>query len=498
MGGSRSKASQEEILGAFSTEEPFKATAARLGLSPNTLRGIWKDAFGEEAFTERGKRLQAKAAAATARSIATTRVYQDVRVACSACGNEVLLKSNQVAQMHLENFLCDDCKYDQTCPVCDFLVSGERGLAGHFRHRREAGDEAHILYLQELETARWAGDRPEVDYVVCAICSHCAESLARHIKAVHGITADEYKTRYPGTRIRSIRLTELRSKLAQHREGGFGKGDLKEVVCPSCGVPWKGSKFLVPGTHDLRCVQCRERESLAEETVRWQGKSEPDDFVQCRVCGWKGENLTGHLSGAAHPKVGLPEYRKQYPEAPLFILSSYQFQPSANKCNLTEADLAPFKDTKGRVQVALAAEILGCCGFTVRNYCKELGLPTRNRLALQKQVLDALATLLGEQYQWEWNDPKIGNPKTGYRFYFDGYYKGANLLVEVNGKQHYVYIPYWHKERAQFEALQERDVEKRRQAAELGYRMLTIRYDEPYTSVDYLKGRLVEMGVLSR
>ena len=63
MGAPKSKASREDVLAVFQTEEPFKAAAVRLGMSPNTLRGIWKDAFGDAAFTSRGKRLQAEAAA---------------------------------------------------------------------------------------------------------------------------------------------------------------------------------------------------------------------------------------------------------------------------------------------------------------------------------------------------------------------------------------------------------------------------------------------------
>lgn len=493
MGRQRSKATSAEILAAFHTDEPFKAAAKRLGMSPNTLRPLWKDAFGEDAFKARGKTLQARAAAATCRATAATRTYKDVRVPCTGCGNEVLMKANQAAQIRRDTFICEDCQYDRTCPVCGLLVNGERGLAGHFRHRRDAGDTAHREYQEVQVDARWVGKVEGRDYVVCLVCGHKAETLARHLKAAHSITADQYRVLHGEVRIRSERVEQARRESLRASRGSEVYQGTKEVLCPSCGASCERSKFLVPGVHDLRCSACRELEDAAAEAARWVGKSEPADFVECRVCKWRGENLTGHLGSEAHPSMTLAEYHRKYPAAPIFISSAYQFQPSANKLNLTAQDLAPFKDKKGRVQVALAADVLDCSGLTVRNYCKELGIPTRNRLAFQKRVLDALADVVGEAYEWEWSDLRVTNPETGYRFYFDGFFPGKNLLVEVHGKQHFVFIPYWHKERSVFKAMQARDVVKRGLVLGLGYRLLTIRYDEPYTDVSYLRGRLKEV-----
>ena len=494
MGKPRSAASPADITAAFSTAEPFKAVAARLGMSPNTLRRLWQDEFGAEAFTARGKAIQAGAAAQTCRETAATRVYKDVRVPCSSCGTEVPLKTNQVAQM-VEAFVCEDCKYDRVCPVCDQLVDGERGLSGHFRHRREAGDAAHLEYRDKQEEARWEGLQEGQGYVRCLECGHRAETLARHLGAAHGLTADEYRSRHGDIRIRSVKVEQARSLALQEGRTSPAYAGTKEVSCPSCGETRGVSKFFVPDVHDLRCEVCRAAEEAAFEEARWEGKAEPADFVECRVCGWKGESITGHLA-AVHADLGVAGYKGLHPEAPWFVSGAYQFQPSANKLNLTVADLAPFKDDKGRVQVALAADTLGCSWLTVLRYCKEHKLPTRNRLAFQKRVLDALSEILGEAYEWEWSDLRVTNPLTGYRLYFDGYFPKHNLLVEVHGKQHFVYIHYWHKARYIFEAMQARDVTKQEQAMGLGFQVLTIRYDEPFTDSMYLRGRLKERGLL--
>jgi predicted transcriptional regulator len=41
------------------------------------------------------------------------------------------------------------------------------------------------------------------DHVLCLLCEHSAVTLARHLKAVHGVTAESYRGQFPGTRIRS-------------------------------------------------------------------------------------------------------------------------------------------------------------------------------------------------------------------------------------------------------------------------------------------------------
>lgn len=67
--------------------------------------------------------------------------------------------------------------------------------------------------------------------------------------------------------------------------------------------------------------------------------------------------------------------------------------------------------------------------------------------------------------------------------------------MEAHGAQHFKYIPYWHQSEVEFEARKELDVLKVREAERLGYRVLVIRHDEPFTNPAYLAGRLVQMGL---
>jgi hypothetical protein len=499
MGGPRSKATEEDLRTAWESDEPFKAVAARIGMSPNTLRERWKTLYGDEAFVERGRRLQATAAATTAREISVTRVYKDVKVPCSVCGVLVTLKSNQVSQMsqHGASFVCEECSGDRDCPVCGLRVDGERGLAQHFRHRAEAGDERHARYEQGREDARFSGLTEGRDYVACRMlgCSYRADTLARHLKAVHGITAEEYRGRYPGALIRSETLTEKRRVTLTEARQGEGYTGEKVVTCPSCDTTYSVSKFVVPGTHDLRCAVCRTIEEIAEAEAKWEGKSEPGDYVTCRACGHRAANLNSHIM-SVHPNL-VGRYTERHPGALINALSSGIRDKSWCKIKLTRSDLSPFMDEQGRVEVAKAAAGLGCSGLTVLLRCREQGLPTRNRLAFQKRVLDSIADILGVSYVWEWSHTEIVNPKTGHRLYYDGYFPSHQVLVEVQGEQHYKYIPYWHQSEEAFEERKTLDALKVQWAQDRGYKVLVIKYDEPFTDISYLTGRLVEMGVLS-
>lgn len=569
MGAPRSKATQEDILGAFHTDEGFKAVAKRLGLSPNTLRVIWKDAFGETAFELRGKTLQARAAANTARAIATTRVYGDVLVPCSACGTEVPHKTNQAAQLDRSTFVCDGCKYDRACPVCGQQVDGERGLVGHFRHRREAGDAAHLEYEKKQGEARWVSLVELEDYVCCSLCGHRAVTLAGHLTASHGISAERYKEQFPGALIRAQRLTEKRSLASKGREGGFGKGARKSILCPSCGTTWEGSKFLAPEMHDPRCPSCKERDLTLLEESRWDGKSEPADYVSCLECSYKAENLTSHLQ-SAHPGyrdrnpdalvvalssavrdktalVGVPrpaetrqkiraakrldlrreafllylepdgtvDHRKMlkqigccYPTLKRYLDAS-KLRPTAKYTELgakkrlvtlTKGALEPFKLKNGKISVAAAVSGLGLCRHTIKRECLHLGVPWAHGNVSQRKCLESVSVALGGvPFTEEWKSWRFVNPLSGHRFRYDGYFETLGLLCEFHGSQHYLfpnlflpdesYRPVW-------ERMCERDRIKQKLAASSGLQLLTVREDEPYTDLAYLRGRLVSLGVL--
>lgn len=194
------------------------------------------------------------------------------------------------------------------CPICGFSVADQRGLASHFRHQ----SNTHPDYSQWQEEQERSGKQENLDYVICQICGYRAKTLASHLKPVHSMSVSEYQKKFPGALIRPIRLTEKRREAMKNRKGGFGKGDKKQVFCPSCNTSWVASKFLAQNLHDFRCPACKQK----AEDARWAGKTEPQDYVTCLECDYRAENLTSHIQNAH------PGYREKHPDALVVALGS--------------------------------------------------------------------------------------------------------------------------------------------------------------------------------
>ena len=306
----KDKPSTEEVLAAFHTSTGMKEYAASIGMSPNTLRVIWKDKFGAEAYRERGRALQAQAASAFSSQKRRPMTFKQVEVPCTGCGKVEVLSTRQTGQIqHLDAYQCEPCKrkYDRHCPVCQQGVNGKRGIANHFRHQRAHGEESHIAYEYALEETKWEGKEEGLDYIKCCICGYRTRTLARHLKAAHQLTAKRYKMKFGSSAlIRCGSLTECLSQAQKDRHaqpGNSGAGETKAAVC-QCGVAHLISKFA---PEDALCGVCHHQEEqrrYAEEQAKFDTLSEPEDYVTCQVlhCGYRADSLISHIR-SVHPEL---------------------------------------------------------------------------------------------------------------------------------------------------------------------------------------------------
>lgn len=462
--------------------------------------------------------------------------------------------------------------------------------------------------------------------VGCLECGHQAAKLYRHLEAKHGLSAKEYKAKWgPQAKLRSDATTQRqRIKTTLRKDAArTPPKETKTIVCPSCKERHAVSKWL--GTkHDQRCPSCKRQ--AADDL--WAGKTEPEDYVSCLECGYKAENLTGHIQSAhptyrelqpdalvvatgsavrdktalkgrtlsdetralmsenagrwnkgltkeEHPSLaraaekmrektpwnrgltvaederlqGAVEKLKTYVGenrpwsnglkadltlddfAPVLdesgcvdrkkavellgvswrtiytYMQNYGLESSdvnikaraeAQYIRLTEEDLAPYRFKNGKLSVGWAAARLGHDWQVVAREADRLGIPRLSRIK-QGVCLGAISEALGgASWDEEWKDHRFKNPKTGWRYKFDGFFEEFKLVVEFHGYQHFVFPNAFHKfdEEAY---LAQRDRDKHKADLIRGTRDLTyflVRYDEDYTNPDYLKGRLVEAGVL--
>ena len=483
-------------VAAFHGGQSLKAVAGQVGAHLTVVRRWWKAEFGETLMKQRAKDLQRAKTAANNRARMGPRELEEVDALCSGCGET--FRTNRLSIARSSRLLCSECrgtdrKTDRECLVCGAPCVGARGLSSHVRHRCEAGDEAHRVWKAGQEDLRWSSKVEDDDYVRCRECGFRGETLASHLKS-HGLTAEGYRNKHDGALIRARGLTERRSVAqAEAWEKASRKGARKQIECPDCDVVHEVSMFLALEMHETRCEDCRAAHELEKVEARWAGKSEPEDYVTCRLCGHRAQALNSHLINAHSDS----DYKAEFPDAFLVAKNSSIMDKTAIRLDFTKEDLQLFMDNRDRVIVAEAAYAFDCSQLAVRRYCRQLGLQTRNRLAFQKRVLDRVGEVLGHlAYEWEFTDPGIRNPETGYLLRYDGYFPLVNLLVEAHGRQHDQFVPYWHKTEENFEKRVQLDLLKLRRARDEGYGILVVRKSDPDGfDEDRLRRRILDLGV---
>ena len=77
--------------------------------------------------------------------------------------------------------------------------------------------------------------------------------------------------------------------------------------------------------------------------------------------------------------------------------------------------------------------------------------------------------------------PKWALSPKNVLYEYDIYVPSENLLIEYNGRQHYEFVPFFHKTTVRFKRQQQRDKLKSQLAESHGYRLVTFKYTDPIT-----------------
>lgn len=153
-------------------------------------------------------------------------------------------------------------------------------------------------------------------HITCLLCGHRASTLCRHLKAVHKVTADWYRSEFPEARIRSVTCEEnRRAAITKAHKANPTKGAKKQVVCSGCGETIQVSRFA---SSSALCGSCKSR---SQESY-WLAKQEGQDYVTCVGCGHRAENLTSHIQNTH------PEWVGVYPGQVVALCSSVRDKSS--------------------------------------------------------------------------------------------------------------------------------------------------------------------------
>ena len=107
---------------------------------------------------------------------------------------------------------------------------------------------------------------------------------------------------------------------------------------------------------------------------------------------------------------------------------------------------------------------------------KRRGRPVVRESKLEKETRAALEEMFEMPFRKKRPD-FLENPITGCNLEIDCFNKELNLGVEINGKQHYEFVPFFHKTHDRFRLQQYKDNLKKRMCKENGVDLIEIPYD---------------------
>lgn len=113
----------------------------------------------------------------------------------------------------------------------------------------------------------------------------------------------------------------------------------------------------------------------------------------------------------------------------------------------------------------------------------------------EKRVKNFLESYF-EGYKFEKTRPFfLNNTVTGHNLELDCYNKELNLAVEYNGRQHYEYTPYFHKNKEAFQNQRYRDELKKIWCKDRGIQLIIVPYTEKNIE-QYLSRELSALPVM--
>lgn len=379
------------------------------------------------------------------------------------------------------------------------------------------------------EEAKWLGKIEGVDYVTCVGCSYRGNSLISHINSKH----PEWVGCYPGQQaasssklfdksyLKGRQLSEETKAKMSENAGRWNKGHTKETD-PRIAVAAESMKGRVGWSKGLTKADHPSLQSASDKLSDLK-RGVPNDAARFDLSlidftpfldatGAVDRKMMAEELGVCEPTV-----TKYMSQIGVRLSTKYRYariqrdeesgrfhdmsQKSAalSTIRLTQDQLDQFKLKDGRVVLAKAMAGLGHVYAVIKRECERLGIPTYTHLVKQSFCLEAIAKALGGvPFEQEWRSRKFVNPPTGHRFRFDGYFPSHDLIVEFHGYQHWVFPSVYIQREELFFALQERDrIKENLIQADPVLRYFVVREDELYADAEYLRGRLIDEGVLS-
>ncbi len=119
---------------------------------------------------------------------------------------------------------------------------------------------------------------------------------------------------------------------------------------------------------------------------------------------------------------------------------------------------------------------------SVEDFAKILGLKYEHAWYTEDYWIQKISKYISEVPARQWTHKEIKGPK-GRKLKCDAYFENHNLVLEYNGKQHYIFVHHFHRTVQNFEYQCECDQIKYAKLNELGIKLLVVKFDDEETDV---------------
>ena len=113
-------------------------------------------------------------------------------------------------------------------------------------------------------------------------------------------------------------------------------------------------------------------------------------------------------------------------------------------------------------------------------------------------MIHEISEVLGTHYYREYIFDWLINDKTGSLMYVDAYFPDYNLVIEVDGAQHYRFVPFIHVAETAFEEQKYRDQLKEQLCKKHGIDIIRIKYDIGKKKLKQLKEELYNKYIIDK
>jgi len=400
-----------------------------------------------------------------------------------------------------------------SCPTCGINHKVPKFL-GHM-HEHNCS-----VCKKNNEENRWINLSEPEDYVTCEECDYKAENLTSHIQNAH----PHYRDKYPDAFIVSL------NSLVRNKDHWIGKNHSKTTRKKMSENAGKWSLGLTKETDERVADQAEKmigsipwnkgqtaetNTSLASTSKKMkqyfeEGKMFLDNGLKANLTledfkpFMDSEGRIDHKAIEKHTSLNYVTIRKYILELGLQKTNKYvKERGERDTVRIDKEILKKYSLKNGKISIGRAMAGLKHSYRIIKRECLRHSLKTNGRGIFQSLCLENISLALGNIfYIQEWNgNKKYINPKTNYPFYFDGYFPELGLVVEFHGHQHYtfpnIYMPDESYEQ-EYLKMRERDRIKEQLIKEdsklIFFKILE---EEPFSDVNYIKGRLKGAGVLN-